>query len=320
MSAYLVFLSRHRTAVQKSKPTWSVTDVTKELAIRWKDVSDKERAECQAQSDADKKRYYDQMDNYVPLPDEKENEPAPRFDKDGNRKRRKKDKDAPRKNRSAYIIWATEYRDKNFRPKATTPQAVSFRDQAAILGQAWKALSASAKKKYEDAAANEATQYAIKRDAYLESKKKLTIAMRDARRERLLAEKRAWEATKAAAAQLKEDRKAQKAADKDKRDKDKASGIDKPIAQPKQPAAKKSAAPAVGASSDTMARIKRALEGVASEAAWYKVVEKHSNTPDKVNDAYKQFINNTKEQSFTPDPKAFLVAVLGYEEAQRVIR
>ena len=59
-------------------------------ATKWKDVSASERAECQKISDADKERYYEEMRNYVPLPDEKEEEPAPRYDKDGNRKRRKR--------------------------------------------------------------------------------------------------------------------------------------------------------------------------------------------------------------------------------------
>ena len=149
MSAYLVFLNKHRDETQKKNPSWSVTDVTKELAAKWKTVSQSERDECQRVSDEDKARYYREMQNYVPLPDEKE-EPPLRFDKDGNRKRRKKDKNAPRKNRSSYIIWAQEYRDKTFRPKANTPDAVSFRDQAAQLGAAWKACTPQQRKKYDD--------------------------------------------------------------------------------------------------------------------------------------------------------------------------
>ena len=66
-----------------------------------------------------------------------------------------KDKNAPRKNRSAYIIWAQEYREKHFRPKASTPQAVSFRDQATQLGNAWKKMTDKDKKKYVDAAMRE---------------------------------------------------------------------------------------------------------------------------------------------------------------------
>ena len=315
MSAYLVFLSRHRLAVQKSHPNWSVTDVTKELARRWKTVADKERAECQQQSEEDKKRYYDAMAEYVPLPDIKEEEAPIRYDKDGNRKRRKKDKNAPRKNRSAYIIWAAEYREKNFRPKAATPNAVSFRDQAAELGQAWAMLSASAKKKYDDAAAKEAKEYAAKRDAYLAEKKHMLLALREAKRERLLEEKRAWEATKAAAQKAKEERKLDKAAQKDQRVKERSTAK-KAGAFPKT--GKKGRANEV-TSSDTMARIKASIERVSHESAWYKVVDKHSKAPEKVNDAYKQFIKNAKEAHFTPDPKAFLVAVLGYDEAEQFL-
>ena len=314
MSAYLVFLSRHRLAVQKSHPNWSVTDVTKELARRWKDVSDKERAECQHQSDEDKKRYYEQMADYVPLPDEKEEEAPIRYDKDGNRKRRKKDKNAPRKNRSAYIIWAAEYRDKNFRPKAAANAPVSFREQATELGQAWAMLSASARKKYDDAAAKEAKEYAVKRDAYLEEKKQLALAAREAKRERLLAEKRAWEATKAAAQKVKDDRKAERAALKDQRAKERST-VKKSNGAGGLPKTGKKRAEAT--SSDTMARIKAALVGVSNEAAWYKIVDKHANAPEKVNDAYKQFIANAKQTHFSADPKAFLVAVLGYDEAQQ---
>merc|ERR1712216_202535 len=208
MSAYLVFLNKHRDATQKKNPSWSVTDVTKELAGKWKTVTQSERDECQRVSDEDKARYYREMQNYVPLPDEKE-EPPLRFDKDGNRKRRKKDKNAPRKNRSSYIIWAQEYRDKTFRPKANTPDAVSFRDQAAQLGAAWKACTPQQRKKYDDMAEKEAQAYAIKRDAYKAEQKAIALAAREAKRQRLLDEKRAWEATKIAAAQLKEEKNAQ---------------------------------------------------------------------------------------------------------------
>ena len=211
MSAYLVFLNMHRDATQKKNPSWSVTDVTKELAGKWKTVTQSERDECQRVSDEDKARYYREMQNYVPLPDEKE-EPPLRFDKDGNRKRRKKDKNAPRKNRSSYIIWAQEYRDKTFRPKANTPDAVSFRDQAAQLGAAWKACTPQQRKKSDDMAEKEAQAYAIKRDAYKAEQKAIALAAREAKRQRLLDEKRAWEATKIAAAQLKEDKKKEKSA------------------------------------------------------------------------------------------------------------
>jgi hypothetical protein len=209
MSAYLVFLNRHREETHKANPGFTVTDVTKKLAEKWKKVSAAERAECQRISDEDKARYYREMQSYVPMPDEKEEAPV-RYDKDGNRKRRKKDKNAPRKNRSSYIIWAQEYRDKYFRPKANTPEAVSFRDQAAKLGEAWKACTPQQRKKYDDMAEKEARAYAIKRDAYKAEQKAIAIAAREAKRQRLLDEKRAWEATKIAAAELKEKQKREK--------------------------------------------------------------------------------------------------------------
>ena len=304
MSAYLVFLNRHRDRVQKKSPNASVTDITKELALKWKTVSDAERAECQRVSDQDKERYYREMRDYVPLPDEKEDEPAPRYDKDGNRKRRKKDKAAPRKNRSAYIIWAQEYREKHFRPKAATPQAVTFREQAAILGSAWKALSASGKKKYEDIALQEAQAYAIKRDAYLAEKKALALAAREAKRQRLLDEKRAWEATKEAAAKLKQERKEAKAAEKAKDDGKPKGSLSKVVAKPKKDTA-------------MLAKIREAvMSATQSENAYYAVLDMHEVEPEKVIAQYKANL----EKRASPDGKTFLVNVLGFDNAAAYIK
>lgn len=310
MSAYLVFLNRHRERVQKKNPNYSVTDVTKDLALKWKQVSDAERAECQRISEEDKKRYYAQMRDYVPLPDEKDDEPPPRFDKDGNRKRRKKDKAAPRKNRSAYIIWAQHYREQNFRPKASTPQAVTFREQATILGNAWKALGASGKKKYEDLALKEAQEYAIKRDAYLAEKKALALAAREAKRQRLLDEKRAWEATKEAAAKLKAERKQQKEAEKALGEDPKAKGS---LAPAKTPKPKKDSA--------MLNKIREAVNSVTTtENAYFAVLDVHEHAPEKVQDAYKNYLENRKAGgNFLPDAKSFLVAALGYDVAQTYI-
>lgn len=303
MSAYLVFLTKHRDALQKKMPNASVTDITKALALKWKSITAAERAECQRAADEDKKRYYAEMRNYVPLPDEKEDELPARFDKDGNRKRRKKDKNAPRKNRSAYIIWAKEYRDTNFRPKAGTKDALSFRQQATELGDSWKKLSAKEKAKYEAAAKLEAQEYVIKRDAYLTEKKNLSLAAREAKRQRLLDEKRAWEAAKEAAAALRAERKKHKAAEKERKDKEKANkstGTTKSLPKTKKDAT-------------NMDRMKRSVSEVATEAAWYAVLDVHSKTPEKVNEAFKNFIDNRKNANY--DPKAFLVSTLGYETA-----
>lgn len=310
VSAYLVFLNRHRQKVQDAHPTWSVTEVTKHLATKWKDVSASERAECQKISDADKERYYEEMRNYVPLPDEKEEEPAPRYDKDGNRKRRKKDKNAPRKNRSAYIIWAQEYREKHFRPKASTPQAVSLRDQATQLGNAWKKMTDKDKKKYVDAAMREAQEYAIKRDAFIAEKKALAIAAREAKRQRLLDEKRAWEATKLAAAALKKQRKEEKAAEKAEGGKPKQRKEGSLAASKTLPKSKKQSDSAI------MEKMRQAVLSVApSENAWMAIMDTHEQNPETVMNAYKNFLDNKKQGHFRQDPKAFLVACLGYEEA-----
>ena len=307
MSAYLVFLNKHRDQVVAKHKNWSVTEVTKELARKWKAVSDSERAECQKESDRDKERYYSEMRDYVPLPDEKEDEPPVRYDKDGNRKRRKKDKNAPRKNRSAYIIWAAEYREKNFRPKQSTPNAVSFRDQATELGKAWAALSSAQRKKFEEVASKEAQDYAIKRDAYLTEKKALSVAARNAKRARLLEEKRAWEAARAVASELKEQRRAQKASEKARKERDRAAKAQAKASAPK--GGKKEAANAA-----TMDKIRVAINRVARDDAWYAVVGVLEQAPEKVNEAFKNFIDRKGSGA---DPKAFLVATLGFEPAQR---
>lgn len=106
------------------------------------------------------------------VPVENDANPA---DKKG--KRRKKDKDAPRKGRSAFILFLMDFRNAN---KQENNSAKAFSNVSKKVGAAWTNLSDRQRAKYIQEAANEAAEYKKKKQEYLASKQEKELEKVDA--------------------------------------------------------------------------------------------------------------------------------------------
>ena len=62
LSAYMFFAKAERPNILKKHPNYSVTDVAKELGVRWKTIKDKSKYEKEAAKD--KARYEAAMQKY----------------------------------------------------------------------------------------------------------------------------------------------------------------------------------------------------------------------------------------------------------------
>jgi hypothetical protein len=66
-----------------------------------------------------------------------------------------------------------------------------------------------------------------------------------------------------------------------------------------------------------MGKMRTAVMSVApSQNAWTAVEEVYASAPDKVMDAFRNFVDNRKMNNFTPNPAAFLREVLGDDMAR----
>ena len=70
-----------------------------------------------------------------------------------------------------------------------------------------------------------------------------------------------------------------------------------------------------------MAKMRSAVLAVApSDNAWRAVQDVYGSAPDKVMEAFRNFVDNRKMTNFVPDHRAFMNAVLGYDMAATFMR
>jgi len=103
------------------------------------------------------------------------------------RPRKNKDKNAPKRCRTAFVLYASDER-----PKITTEiSGISFVDMGTILGKRWKALSAEEKKAWEVKAAEDKIRYLSQMVEYKAQQQKIVVVdatqERPAKKERLQA-------------------------------------------------------------------------------------------------------------------------------------
>jgi hypothetical protein len=153
-SAYLVFSATVSKEIKKENPSITPTEVMKEVANRWKNVVDKSKYEKEAA--ADKERYLEEMENYSPPP----KTPNAAGAASAKKTKAKKDPNAPKKARSAYIIFSMEEGKK---ARAEDP-FLSATDVMKLMGQRWAACDNKAT--YEAMAAADKERYVKEMSTY----------------------------------------------------------------------------------------------------------------------------------------------------------
>jgi high mobility group protein B4 len=106
-SAYMFFCQEMRTEVKEENPNLSAKEITAKLGAMWKEIKETDDVEKYNElATADKDRYKEEMENYVP------SEPTEDSEDEGKekKKRAKKPKDAPKNAKSAYMFYCQEMR------------------------------------------------------------------------------------------------------------------------------------------------------------------------------------------------------------------
>jgi len=137
LTAYMLFSNQMREKVKQDNPNITFPDVGKELGRLWKETTDKEKYEKLAQEG--KVRYKKEYEAYKETKSSSsEEEEAPK------KKKKKKDPNAPKGKLSGYMIFSRDIRAdiKEEFPNAT------FGETGKHIGEKWRDLSESEKKKY----------------------------------------------------------------------------------------------------------------------------------------------------------------------------
>ena len=142
-SAYIFFCGEKREEVKQKNPKISNTEILSEMGKMWKVLNDKKKKPYVEMAEADKKRYEEEMKNYVPSEEEK-------AAKESKVKGKKGGKVVKSSNRtlSAYLLFC---KDNRGQVKDENPSS-KMTEITTILGKMWKELSDKKKKPYVEQA------------------------------------------------------------------------------------------------------------------------------------------------------------------------
>lgn len=163
MSAYLLYQNAMRDAFKQENPGMTFGQLAKYTSCMYKNLTQEEMATWVARAEDDKKRYDEQIAQYVP---------PPGHDAHGNliddlrpkrrNKRGPKDPYAPKRASGAYVFFTNEMRPiimEQF-------PGIKFVDMGRILGERWRALTTEEKAKYETMATEDKTRFQIEMQQY----------------------------------------------------------------------------------------------------------------------------------------------------------
>lgn len=163
MSAYLLYQNAMRNSFKQENPGMTFGQLAKYTSGMYKDLTAEEKATWVTKAEEDKKRYDEQISQYVP---------PPGHDARGNliddqrskrkTKRTPKDPQAPKRASGAYVFFTNEMRPvimKQF-------PGIKFVDMGRILGERWRAISAEEKIRHEQFAANDKTRFQLEMQQY----------------------------------------------------------------------------------------------------------------------------------------------------------
>jgi len=132
-SAYFFFVAKQREELEKQgRKITRVAEWTKEVSLKWKALTEKERAPFDAKAQVDKERYDSQMLEY-----------------------KGKDPNKPKRPQSSYFLWLADFREEN---KEKFPENKRLLQAA---GEKWRELTPPDKEKYELMAKEEKRKYEI---------------------------------------------------------------------------------------------------------------------------------------------------------------
>lgn len=152
LSAFMFFSNDIRETVKREMPELQFLEISSEIGRRWKQISDEDRKPYDELAAADKRRYQEEKEDYVPDPSFEATK--------GTRK--KKDPNAPKRALSAYFFFCNdirqEVRDENPNKKIT--------EIATLLAEKWRALPDKKRVKYQKMHEEAKVKYQQQMDEY----------------------------------------------------------------------------------------------------------------------------------------------------------
>ncbi|KAE9136699.1 hypothetical protein PF010_g1581 [Phytophthora fragariae] len=152
LSAFMFYSNDIRETVKKEMPELAFLQISSEIGRRWKQISDEERRPYDELAAADKRRYQEEKEDYVPDPSFETTK--------GSRK--KKDPNAPKRALSAYFFFCNEIRQevRDENPNKRITEIVT------LLAERWRALPDKKRVKYQKMNEEAKVKYAQQMDVY----------------------------------------------------------------------------------------------------------------------------------------------------------
>ncbi|TYZ68758.1 hypothetical protein PybrP1_007005 [[Pythium] brassicae (nom. inval.)] len=135
LSAFMFFSNDIRDTVKREMPELEFLQISAEIGRRWKVITDEERRPYDELAAADKKRYAEEKEDYVPDPSYEAAKTS----------RKKKDPNAPKRALSAYFFFCNEVRAS---VRAENPNK-RITEIATLLAEKWRALPDKKRTKYQ---------------------------------------------------------------------------------------------------------------------------------------------------------------------------
>ncbi|TDH67874.1 hypothetical protein CCR75_005332 [Bremia lactucae] len=152
LSAFMFFSNDIRDTVKKEMPDLPFLGISSEIGRRWKQISDEDRRPYDELAAADKRRYQEEKEDYVPDPSFESSKSS----------RKKKDPNAPKRALSAYFFFCNDIRqqvrDENPNKKIT--------EIATLLAEKWRALPDKKRAKYQKMNDEAKVKYQHQMDVY----------------------------------------------------------------------------------------------------------------------------------------------------------
>lgn len=162
LSAYFQWAGENRERVTKEINATSLSEVTKKLGQMWRDLPKDEKSEWERKSNIQMEKYKKTAAEYRKTSNHTEFEKTLReYQIKMTYKPFKKDENRPKRPSSAYMLFLADERPKH--PDAKNTEVLK------IAGQAWKELSESKKKPYEQKAKKLSEKHAAAVAKYQES-------------------------------------------------------------------------------------------------------------------------------------------------------
>mmetsp|Transcript_27852 Transcript_27852/g.66332 ORF Transcript_27852/g.66332 Transcript_27852/m.66332 type:complete len:296 (-) Transcript_27852:142-1029(-) len=165
MSAYMYFANHVRPIIGKAKPELTMTGISKEIGIKWKDLAEPDRKKFHTESENAKVTYEKEKSEYeakVPEDIRKQRLSKAQMKKRKILKKKSKDPNAPKKALSAFMIFSNKIREQ---VKTEKPE-LGFAELGREIANRWNVKTPEQKKEFEAISEEAKAKYLIVKAKY----------------------------------------------------------------------------------------------------------------------------------------------------------